>query len=128
MPRTAILFCLLAAGCRESVSQAPPEPPTPAGPPIDYASWPALTPEPVRVPEHLLRLCVRPPEAERRGPHFAPAVKYYANPEAFAAVAAATGTVPVGTTVVKEKFWTDGGPATAVAAMVKREVGYDPGF
>ena len=123
MRHTVVAFAVLAAGCGQHVPTA-----TPNGPPIDYAGWPALTAEPVRVPENLFTYCRRHPEEERRGPHFVPAVRYYANPSGYAAVAETTGPVPVGTTVVKEKFRKDDEPASAVAAMVKREAGYDPEF
>jgi hypothetical protein len=80
------------------------------------------------VSKHLFSYCRTTPELERLGPHFAPAVRYYANPVAFAAISEGTVPAPVGTTVVKEKFWKEGEPATAVAAMVKHEPGYDPEF
>ena len=125
--RLAASAAVLAAGC-SAPAPPPPEAPPPDGPPIAYTGWPALTAEPVRVPEHLFSLCVMHPEHARRGPHFAPAVRYYVNPDGYAAVVGTVGPVPAGTTVVKAKFWKDDEPASAVAAMVKREPGYDPGF
>jgi hypothetical protein len=124
MRRLAILAAALAAGCS---APAAPDPP-PDGPPIDYAGWPALSDEPVRVPEATFSFCVVHPEKARRGPHFAPAVRYFVNPDGFAAVTGGDGPVPVGTTVVKEKWWKDDQPIDAVAAMVKKEPGYDPRF
>jgi hypothetical protein len=121
------LLLLVAGGCSGQASQAP-QPAPPSGTPIEYAGWPSLTSEPVRVSEHLFAMCVETPEMKRLGPHFAPVVRYYANPDGLAAVSGGTAPVPVGTTVVKEKFWKDGEPVTGVAAMVKREAGYDPGF
>jgi hypothetical protein len=95
---------------------------------IDYTSWAAFTPQPIRVPEKAFLDCRATPEQVARGPHFAPAVHVFANPIAFSAIRSGpTGTMPVGSVVVKEKWWNEwASQPSAYAAMVKREAGYDP--
>jgi hypothetical protein len=121
----------LLAGCSQppGSSNAAAELASQANEGIDYASWPAVTPQPIRVPERAFVLCRSSREMDRqqreRGPHFAPAVKVFANPIALATLRT-TSAMPVGSMVVKEKWWNanDAEPS-AYAAMVKREPGYD---
>jgi hypothetical protein len=95
--------------------------------PFDYAGWPALTAEPVRVDVQMFSYCRVPRELQQRGPHGVPIARYLVSPASADAVRSGAAPVPVGTTVVKEKRWEGNGQPTAVAAMVKREPGYDPG-
>ena len=99
----------------------------PAG--VDYAGWPTLTPEPIRVLSRAFVMCAPPMEAHN--PHTANldgAIKVFANPAAHAhLMAKRAGALPVGAAVVKEKL---AGPKAdrlvAYAAMIKRDAGYDP--
>lgn len=98
---------------------------------IDYAGWTAVTVEPIRVPEQLFFRCRVDPQVEegmkKRGPHFVPAVKVYANPVALDPLRSGSTAMPVGSVVVKEKWWNDKDKQPHnYAAMVKREDGYDP--
>lgn len=119
------------AGC--NAASAPPLTPAPRSQYPDedlrdYASWAAMTAEPIRVPASLYALCMTPPEQQQRGPHFAPAIKVYANPVAAAALRAGkVSHLPTGSALVKEKWLDpDKGPPTEYAAMVKHKAGYDP--
>jgi hypothetical protein len=128
----ALLLAYFAVGCGRTGSGFPQPAPSAERPiehagPIEYAGWPALT-EPMQTPNAIALYCSRTHEVDQRGPHNMPAVRYFANPEGFDAVARGDSLVAVGTTVVKEKLWKPGEPASAVAAMVKREAGYDPEF
>jgi hypothetical protein len=98
---------------------------------VDYSKFKLARSEPLRVPRAAFALC-RPPsdfEGEKqRGPHFAPAVKFFANDQALTQLRSGkASTMPVGATIVKEK-WDDERAKTPVAyaAMIKREAGYDP--
>src|SRR5262245_25805351 len=115
------LVCIIPVACGPSPGSAPS---VEGG--IDYAGWPAVTEKPFEVPEHVFRFC-RPPEegAKEHGPHFAPAMRVFANPTGFEAVRAGSTPMPVGSVVVKEKWWNkEGARPDAYAAMVKREAGY----
>jgi hypothetical protein len=134
MRRLAIgLVAVLAAGCgvnsSATFSVATPATPEDRGP-IDYAGWPTLTREPVRVSPEFFAFCRPPvdtPNTVARGPHLAPTVRYHVNPESEVVVKAGTSPVSVGTTIVKEKWLRkDADAPEAYAAMIKREVGYDP--
>lgn len=102
----------------------------PAG--IDYSKWAALTPKPITVPKELFTLCDARPFArmqQQRGPHFQPAVSYFANADAAKVLTDdPKAALPVGGTIVKEKRAGEkpGAQLLAYAAMVKREKGYDP--
>lgn len=117
------LACFIPVAC----SSSPAVPPRVEGE-IDYAGWPAVTEKPFEVPEHIFLLCGGPPKAfQGRGPHLVPAIHLYANPTAFAAVRADdTKVMPIGSVVVKEKWWNkQEARPSAYAAMIKREPGYD---
>src|SRR5262245_16630869 len=135
----SVLGCVVLAGCQPPAVPPTAEPasppgesagpaagPTPAGFPIDYAGWPSLTAEPVAVEPRVFTYCRIAPEAEVLGPHFAPFVRYYADRANAASFRAGTFPVPVSTMIVKEKYWEMDGKLHAVAAMIKREAGYDP--
>jgi hypothetical protein len=101
----------------------------------DYSAWKPLTAEPLRVDRSVFLRCdlPRPEELkvrQARGPHFLPAVKFIADAAATEAIQAdPQGTMkkplPVGATIVKEKYWNETGKPTAWTAMIKREPGYD---
>jgi hypothetical protein len=117
------LLCLLPVACNSSAGRTPT-----VEDGIDYAGWAALTEQPFEVTEAVFTYCREPPaDREQRGPHFVPAVRVYANPTALAAVrAGAPATMPVGSAVVKEKWWNKQAVRPdAYAAMIKREPGYD---
>jgi hypothetical protein len=63
-------------------------------------------------------------------PHSVPFARYYTNPTGIDAVRRGNVPVPVGTTILKVKQWSEtAGPAwphPSYAAMIKREPGYDP--
>ena len=128
---SALVALTFLAGC--NAASAPPLTPAPKDQYPDedlraYASWPAMTVEPIRVPPGLFNLCGNPPEQIQRGPHFAPAIKVYANPVAAESLRIGKASrLPTGSALVKEK-WLDPEkqPPTQYAAMVKRESGYDP--
>jgi hypothetical protein len=125
----SVLVVALIAGCSprpgSSIPAAEAASRTSEG--IDYASWPAVTPQPIRVPKEAFVRCRPTPQQTERGPHFAPAVKVYANSVALSAIRSApTQAMPVGSVVVKEKWWDEkAAQPSAYAAMVKREAGYD---
>lgn len=134
MNRLAIgVLAAFAAGCGVNTSAtfsvATPATTEDRGP-IDYAGWPSLTKDPVRVSPEIFTMCRAPvvaPNTVARGPHLAPSVRYFVNPENETVVKAGTNPVPVGTTIVKEKWWREDALAPdAYAAMIKREPGYDP--
>jgi hypothetical protein len=132
--RSAIGLSVLVIALLEGCSTSPPFPPpadeaaSQTGEGIDYAGWAAFTPQPIRVSKEAFLLCRATPEQIARGPHFAPAVNVFANPIAFSAIrSASAGNMPVGSVVVKEKWWNErASQPSAYAAMVKREAGYDP--
>jgi len=84
------------------------------------------------VPAGAYTLCISPGFTENLAkslsPHDVPAIKVYANPAAEKHLGAdRTGSLPVGATVVKEKWRNEKDKLPAgYAAMVKREKGYDP--
>jgi hypothetical protein len=127
------LPALLLAGCGGTpAAHSPATSPTPAAAgEIDYKGWPAVTEKPVRIAPHIFWMCYIGPdllkEMDRRGPHFQPVVKVVANKEAHAAIKEKkTAAMPVGSVIVKEKFWDEKqAKPTAYAAMIKREAGYD---
>jgi hypothetical protein len=126
---------VLLVGCQPppAAPTTPAESATPrsdeGGFPIDYSGWPSLTAEPVRVPMAAFLDCRAPTVQtdDTRGPHAMPAVRYYAPPATMTHLKEGRPPYPVGTTVVKVKWWNEADKApTAVAAMIKREAGYDP--
>ncbi len=121
----------MLAGCGPQHCPAP----APAGSlGLDYASWPAVTEKPYRVNPSLAMYCrgpspdeVRKQQQERkeRGPHAETSVVVRVNPIGLEQYRAGQP-VPVGTVVIKEKYHlTTDVPPDAVAAMIKREPGYD---
>ena len=128
------LFVSALVGC-QFASDAPPTNKKSADAPtidesgtIDYAGWPQLTKEPVRIAPQAFRFCVATPRQQKLGPHFAPAIRLYANDVAADHLREErTGPLPVGATIVKEKWWNEKAERPdAYAAMIKREAGYDP--
>ena len=137
MSRTALAAALLGlvAACRPA--QVPPPAPAPSLR-ADSAAWPAVTDGRYVVPSVLMSLCMWPPpervaairadEAREHGPHIGHAIVVRVNPLGVSAFRAREP-VPVGTVVVKEKYDLDtpeSAEPAAVAAMTKREPGYDP--
>jgi hypothetical protein len=128
--------CVLLVGCQPppATPTTPAESATPqsvgGGFPIDYSGWPSLTAEPVLVPMAVFLDCRAPTvpmDDPPRGPHAMPAVRYYAPPATVALLKEGRPPYPVGTTVVKVKWRHEADKApTAVAAMIKRDAGYDP--
>jgi hypothetical protein len=127
--RLSVLVVASIAGCSPMVSSPMPVAAaisqTSEG--IDYGSWSALTSKPIRVPNRDFADCVSTPEQIKRGPHYAPAVKVFANPIALSALQSEPAKpLPVGSVVVKEKWWDEkNAQPSAYAAMVKRNPGYD---
>lgn len=130
----AVLASVIVAGGYHLVGGAEEGEPTGA---IHYSKWTALTPKPVAVHQDLFRRCERSPATQKRikdlqkrdGPHFVPAIKLFANPEAEKALKDdPKATLPVGGTIVKEKLDDSVKAAKLLAygAMIKREPGYDP--
>lgn len=125
---------ILAAGVGLGRARGADEPKPAAG--IDYAKWAALTPEPITVHLKLFTLCdlmtfdkLSKELKERHGPHFVPAVKYFANAEAAKELKDDPKAVlSVGGTIVKEKLFgaEKASKPVAYGAMIKREKGYDP--
>jgi hypothetical protein len=113
----------LVFGC-----QPEPEPPV-DGPKreslgIDYKDWPRVTEKPYQVKPALSMLCAPPPLAtQNRGPHTDSAIVVRVNPVGLEYFKSRKP-VPVGTVVIKEKHTK--GQTVAVAAMLKRQPGYDP--
>jgi hypothetical protein len=126
----SVLVVALMAGCSTSPPSSTPvaEATSQTSEGIDYGSWSAVTPQPIRVPKEAFYRCSATPDQIARGPHFAPAVKVYANPTALSALqSTATWAMPVGSVVVKEKWWDEkASQPSAYAAMFKRDAGYDP--
>jgi hypothetical protein len=129
---TVILSGFLA-GCQPQHCPAP-APADSLG--LDYAAWPSVTEKPYRVSPSLAMFCraltpdeARQQQAERkeRGPHADTAIVVRVNPIGLEAFRAGEP-VPVGTVVIKEKYplHLPNTPPDAVAAMIKREPGYDP--
>jgi hypothetical protein len=119
----ALVLVGLVVGC-----QAVPEPPVDApkretlG--IDYKDWPRVTEKPYKVKPATFMLCAPDGAFPDRGPHTDCAVVVRVNPlglEYFKSRKPA----PVGTVVIKEKHKGNANGPTAVAAMIKREAGYD---
>src|SRR4051812_3977733 len=124
---TVALILAALAGCRPA-ADAPPANDKAAPNGIDYAGWPELTKRPLRVDMAVFMRCSAPPpgdpshaEALRRGPHYTPTVRVYANDLAAAHLREdRLGPLPLGSTVVKVKWWDEKAAAHAYAAMVKR--------
>src|SRR5215213_6618158 len=76
---------------------------------IDYAGWPEVTNGPIRVDAQVFRFCRGPTRAEKqKGPHFVPAVRVYANDVAATHLREdREGSLPVGATILKEKWWNE---------------------
>ena len=135
MTRFAALLGVAAlAGCQQADPRAatpdPPAPPPAAAPTgeIDFAGWPAATATPHFVTDVQYVLCASmgfeqsefrrkqyADSKKRHGPHDRRSVVVRTNPAALAAFKAGTAPMPVGTTVVKEK-WPE----------FKADAGYDP--
>jgi hypothetical protein len=129
-PLSLLVAALFTLPLTAAEPEAKPAAEKPALP--DYSAWKALTPEPIRVDRSIFTRCDRPagggPRAQSgRGPHFMPAVKIFANPAATEAINAGPKTpLPVGATIVKEKYWNEKDPKpSAYTAMIKREPGFD---
>jgi hypothetical protein len=142
MKRATLILGVLLAGC-----QSQPTPPTtsdderPQVPArgafgFDYATWPSVTDTPHQVSPAFLMFCraptadeVRQQEAAKKehGPHAESAIVVRVNPIGLDRFKSGGG-VPVGTVVIKEKYYHyyPGAEPSAVAAMIKREAGYDP--
>jgi hypothetical protein len=127
--------CVVLVGCQppSAAPTTPAESATPqsvgGGFPIDYSAWLSLTAEPVRVPMAVFLDCRIPGTTPdlHLGPHTMPFVRYYAPPATMTYLKEGRPPYPVGTTVVKVKWWNEADKhPTAVAAMIKREAGYDP--
>lgn len=126
-------FVVLLLATTSAMMAADPETKKPAGEGLpDYSSWKALTAQPIRVDPAIFTRCAPPDAATRqiakaRGPHFVPAVKVFASPGVAEALQAGAKTpLPVGTTIVKEKYGNEkDGKPSAYAAMIKREPGFD---
>ena len=126
----------LIAGCQpgptpDPASSVKSDPNLPA--PAAFASWPKVTNKPVEVGPALWALCREPsPEEDRRreeqsaphGPH-AGSIVVRVSPEAIDPFRAGK-TLPVGSSVIKEKYKDGLETMDAYAVMVKREAGYDP--
>jgi hypothetical protein len=121
----------LLAGCQPQ-SGPPAAPADSLG--LDYAAWPSVTQKPYRVSPSFAMYCrgpspdeVRKQQQERkeRGPHAETSIVVRVNPIGLEQYRAGQP-VPVGTVVIKEKYsLTTNVPPNAVAAMIKREPGYD---
>jgi hypothetical protein len=136
-----MLVCILA-GCAvpPDHSTSPPTSRTPSPDPksldINYADWPRVTEKPYSVSTEFLMMCREPsPEMiqkresleKARGPHSKSAIIVRVNPTGLAQFKAGEA-VPVGTVVIKEKYpeYDPNARPVAIAAMIKREAGYDP--
>jgi hypothetical protein len=135
-----MVAALLLTGCRPGTGpKAAPEPAPPAGSdpglpdPAAFAAWPKVAEEPVHVGPALWADCAgRPPrearkrdaEVEPHGPHIG-AIVVRVSPEAIEAFRAGD-TLPIGASVVKEKYEDGRETMGEYAVMVKREAGYDP--
>ena len=104
--------------------------------PADFAAWPRVTEEPVRVSPELSMLCVAFPADDARarheaagpgGPHAGHSIVVRVSPDAIAAYREGRP-LPAGAVVVKEKYddASASGPLQAYGVMIKRAAGYDP--
>jgi hypothetical protein len=98
---------------------------------VDLSTFKELADDPFPVPEVSFTVCTIPPDliegTERRGPHFRPAIRLFANGVAADAIARRNSgfVMPVGSIIVKLKLRNaDAKIPEAVAAMVKREPGF----
>ena len=142
MTWATLILAVLFAGCQSQPT--PPPAPDDARPPVparaafgfDYATWPSVTEPPYRVSPEFLAYCRsltaeenRQQEAAKKehGPHAESAIVVRVNPIGLDRFKSG-GAVPVGTVVIKEKYhhYFPGAEPSAVAAMIKREAGYDP--
>jgi len=140
MNRLLVPLAVVILGCQQPTAtsqktQAPastmPEAPSPSpSADIDFAHWPAATDMPYRVDLSVAADCRAPSSGERKrhGPHYQPTIIVRTNPEAIAAFKAGSASLPVGTTIIKEKHakWIAKGSPNEYGAMIKREPGYDP--
>jgi hypothetical protein len=143
MKRFSLLLTLSAAGCEPPAASPPAAPPkVESGAPrlgatlaADFTAWPSVTEKPYPVPPARLFYCRGPSpkeikeiedEKKSRGPHSESAVIVRVNPVGRGAFLKGR-TIPVGTIVVKEKHphYMESQPPVAIAAMIKREAGYD---
>jgi hypothetical protein len=119
----ALVMVGALVGCQLE-PEHPVAPPPQAGPlGIDYKDWPRVTEKPYQVKPAAAMLCAPFTAFQDRGPHTDCAIVVRVNPlglECFKS----RKPVPVGTVVIKEKH--TNGQQVAVAAMIKREAGYDP--
>jgi hypothetical protein len=137
-----LILGVLLAGCQSQ--SAPPtalepndeRPPARVAFGFDYANWPNVTEPFHKVSPGFIVYCrplsadeVRRQEAAKKeyGPHAESAIVVRVNPIGLDRFKSG-GAVPVGTVVIKEKYhhYYPGAQPTAVAAMIKREAGYDP--
>jgi hypothetical protein len=139
MKRSMLVLGIACVGCQPTAINDPvqvdaPRPREALG--IDFAGWPSVTEKPWPVAPVMLLMCapptpemVRQREAEKkeRGPHSESAVVVRVNPTGREQFISGQP-VPVGTVVVKEKYsrYSPNAKPVAVAAMTKREPGYDP--
>lgn len=137
-----LLFLVVAlTGCQPSPNQNPvrvENPPDRETLDIDFANWASATKEPYFIAPLQFRFCAPPStqevqnlelEKKQRGPHSESAIVVRVNPIGFKPFQSGLS-VPVGTIVVKEKYphYSPDTPPVAVAAMIKREPGYDPKY
>lgn len=145
MRRVLLIAVVILAGC-DSRNSVTPEPALAANaPPVieaapwpreiadaipgSSASWPTVTPDPIRVEVAIANACANPFTAEdRSGPHYVPYIVVRTNPEALEAFRKLEAPMPVGTVIIKEKHSSESaaGPPDSFGAMIKREPGYDP--
>jgi len=137
---TWIIASLLLTGCQPRTEPKPTPDPAPSAKsdpglpdPAAFSAWPKATDRPVHVGPALWALCrgPTPDEARKRGaeaathgPH-AESIVVRVSPEALEPFRAGK-TLPIGASVVKEKYKDGLGTMGAYAVMVKREAGYDP--
>src|SRR5262249_41838903 len=136
---TVLFTAALAAGCNSGTADRAADSTTVATDDDlrDYSTWPAVTPKAILISKWIFQQCPSVPpvhqvpevqkEWQRRGPHFRPAIKVYANPVGHEALQSdSTSPMPVGSVVIKEKWWNEDDPnPIGYAAMIKRESGYD---
>lgn len=146
MPRICLsTLGLVLASCTPAPTPATGEPAPPPRAvnspstafPVDYTGWSTLTEKPVHTNMRAMLDCRAPrpfrlnadgtsPESVD-SPHHIPALRYFASKEFAPAVIEGKSPYPVGTTIVKEKLSNpEAEKPFAVAAMIKREKGYDP--
>jgi hypothetical protein len=95
--------------------------------PLEYQQLPSTTERPFRADPSQYELCAPADFGPKKGPHNTPALKMYLNELARSGLVDRTQAMPVGATIVKEKWPAeDAAKPVAYAAMVKRAAGYDP--